>query len=475
MRRRLFPTIILLLGLFASRPALAGWAEYYGWMVTHDRRLVGLVTPLEATRAALEAEMATQRGIESGIHSFATSNENYSWMRSYAQTIRLLRSLQRVKEGIALTSIPVWTLMPKIGFVQPVQYRDPETGQPLVMEKEVASLSLVPPNYQAHWLASDYIQDDESFGAPLFKGGGGKSLVKFIYPHSLSDVQLTLSPSPFLDDYQFDEAQAIDNMKAHFFEALIDAASRLSGFGISINPQVLASGDLLVNGRMTPQMIQTQALLLEQQAMETIDKIYQLMINHGVSFSVAERAVKWDRAYFDGFGSRMRVAGNARAMFAMNLMNEVHQVIGRLECYQRRGKVGESDEALAHIGMKKDPDGTWSGFFDNSSSFWDLVDKIAGNPSGARAIRLQAMGLSARYSRYQFDEAEGLRNILMGSERMKIALEGIQNEAAQKDEIEGIEGMDYTQETIDTLIQKKQQISDYLTALTWGGLTELGR
>ena len=460
--------VMMLLGVTAN-------AQTYGWWVTHDTKLVGLVTPLEADRALTEADLATERGIEGSIHSFATSNETYSWMRAYAASLRLLRSLQLVKNGIALTSIPVWTLMPRIGFVAPVQYTDPDTGAQLVAPKEVASLSLVPPAYQAHWQASDYLNDDENFGASDINGYGGRTLINFSYPHKLSDIQLTFSPSPFLDDYAFDESQAIDDMKAHFFEAMMDSASRLAGFGVQVNPQVLASGGLLVQGRMTPAQLQTQCLIFEQEAMATIDKIYQLLLTRGVSFSVAGNSVAADRQYWQGFGTRMQVVGSARAMFGMNIMNEIHQVIGRLECYQRRNKVAEADEAMAHIGQTKNPDGTWSGFFDNSTSFWDMVDKIAGNPSGARAIKLQAMGLSAKYSRFQFDEAEAWRNVLMGSERMKIALEGINNEQTQKAEIEKINGMDYSESTVDLLVQRKQDVANTLTQSTWGGLTQLGR
>lgn len=77
-------------------------------------------------------------------------------------------------------------------------------------------------------------------------------------------------------------------------------------------------------------------------------------------------------------------------------------------------------------------------------NFWDMVDKVAGIPNQARAVKLQALGLSARYSRFQFDEAEGLRNVLMGAEkRMRIALEGIQSEERQRREINALNKQEF--------------------------------
>lgn len=462
--RLLAPALLALMAL----PMRAQASFYYAWQVTHDAKLVAALTPLEAARAGLEANLAAQQATNSGIWTFATGSENYSWMRSYATMMRALRNLQRVKQGIALTKLPVWTVLPRINFVAPVEYRD-ESGKPLVIDREVASLSVVPPGYQAHWNVSDYYDDDEVFGATNVKGGG-KQLINFQYPHKLSDVQLTFSPSPFLDDYASDESQAIDDLKAHFYEATLDAAARLAGFGVRMNPTAMTGGWLQVEGRLTPSQIKLQASLYEGQALETIEKIFQLYVNHGVPFDVANRMVQRDRDFWNGYGTRLRVLGDARSAFVMNLMNEVHESLGRLENSQRRHKVDETDEAMQHLGQKQNPDGTWSGFLENSSSFWDLVDKLTGMPNGGKAMRLQAQGLSARYSRFQFDEAEGLRNALMASERMRIALEGIRHEQRQRKAIENLEASNVQMEVFNQMLVSRDELKARLDSTGWGGL-----
>ena len=462
--------------VFALLGWSAAWGQYSGgsgWWVTHDSTLVGVLTPLEAARTALDNNIAVHRSIESTTWNTAVGAETYSWMRNYAAFVRLMRSMQRVRDGIIMMRIPVWTMLPQISFVAPVQLKD-ENGNSFTQDKEVASLSVVPPAYQAHWMISDYLQDDENDGALDIKATG-RSLVKLIYPHKLSDVQLTFSPSPFVSDYVSDESQAIDDIKAHFFEALMDSASRLAGYGVSLNPQVLADGNTFVEGRMTPWNLKLQATVMEVQAMSTINKLRTLYIDHGTGFDVTNRLLKREVDYWDGFGEKMRGMGNARATFCMNLMNEVHMSLGRLEAYQRRMKVAETDEALHNIGKKKNPDGTYSGFLENSSNFWDMVDNLAGIPNGGKATLLQAQGLSARYSRFQFDELRGLRDMLMASERMNIALEGVERQAKSRKEIEALNSADAVYEINTALQSKRTDVANYLNSIGWGYLMDLGK
>lgn len=465
--------------LLAMALALTGqaWAQVsidYTWQVTHDKKLTALVTGSEAARAALETRFAAEKATESAIWTTAAGSEAYSWLRAYTQFLRTLRSLGRVKDAIQLTKIPAWTLIPQMNLLKPGGYRDPETGESLVLEQEVASLSVVPPAYQAGWGVSNF-GDDELTGATAIRGG--RSLVRFSYPHTLSDVTLTFSPSPFLSDYAYSEGQAIEDMKAHFFEALMDASARIAGFGGTFNPQMLGSGALLVQGRLSPAQLKLQATLYEQQALDTIGKIQRIYVDHGVGFTTVSNMYKRERAYWEGFGERMNVLGTARAMFAMNLMNEVHQAIGRLEAYGRRALIAETDEQVAHLGQKKvlkDGVWVWTGFLEESTNFWDMVDKVAGIPNQARAVKLQALGLSARYSRWQFDEAEGLRNVLMGSERMRIALEGIQSEERQRREINALNKQEFDWELLNWFERKRLSISENLNATGWGGLRAAG-
>jgi len=468
---RLFAlTLALLCGGTLGAQSYSGMA---GWMVTHDLKLTGSLTASEAYRSAMETQLAAQRGIESTVWNTAVGAETYSWMRNYVAFVKMMKQLNRVKESIQLMRVPVWTLLPQISFVAPVQLKD-ENGNPFTVNKEMAALSVVPPAYQAHWYISDYMQDDETDGALDIKATG-KSFIKLIYPHKLSDVQLTFSPSPFLSDYAYDESQAIDDMKAHFFEALMDSASRLAGFGVSVNPQILADGNTFVEGRMSPWNLKIQAVAMETQAMATLNKLRTLYIDHGVGFTETNHLLKRDVDFFDGFGTRMHIMGNARATFCMNLMNEIHQTIGRLEAYQRRLKVAETDEALHNIGKKKNPDGTYSGFLDNSNDFWDMVDKVAGIPNQASATKLQAQGISARYHRFQFDEMRGLRDVLMGSERMKVAMDGLDNQTKQRAEIEALNTSDVVYELNSHLQLKRDQFANYLSATGWGFMTQLGQ
>ena len=111
---------LLLILLSWSAAGAQSFSAGSAWMVTHDRKLVALVTPLEAARTALDNNIAAHRAIESTTWNTAVGAETYSWMRNYAAFIRAMRSLQRVREGIMLMRVPVWTLIPQISFVAPV-------------------------------------------------------------------------------------------------------------------------------------------------------------------------------------------------------------------------------------------------------------------------------------------------------------------------------------------------------------------
>ena len=88
---------------------------------------------------------------------------------------------------------------------------------------------------------------------------------------------------------------------------------------------------------------------------------------------------------------------------------------------------------------------------------------------------LQAQGLSARYSRFQFDELRGLRDMLMASERMNIALEGVERQSKSRKEIEALSSADSIYEVNTALQSRRSDVATYLNSIGWGYMMDLGK
>lgn len=464
MRRLVLILFVAMLGC-GLRAQTAG---YYRWEVTHDSGMTLYLTALEASRAALEKNLATMRGYQGALYNTAIGQEHYQALRNYAKVLRLIRTLRASKDFYKRLVVPAWVLLPKIGVVAPVEYTD-ENGVQMVQEKEIASLSFVPANMQATWKASDFIQDDETTGAPDVKGGG-KSFVNLVYPRSLSDIKVDIAESPLIGDFGWSEEDAIDALMAHTFENILDGAASLAKFGIQVNPQVLADGSKLAAGRLSPDQIRLQASIYQQQALEMLGKMFRLYIDQGMPLNKAERILKYDYDYWNNFTTTVFSRGSARMAFAMNSMLEINQVIGRLESYNRRGKEAETDEKLGNLGKKPKADGSGYEDFQDGGDFWDLIDKGLGyNPYG-RATQLQAKGLSARYSHSHFEEAQGLRNIMLGIARIRVASEGISQLQRAEQDLNKMKLETGAMEALTQQLESFQKAKALVNSSGWGAM-----
>jgi hypothetical protein len=124
--------------------------------------------------------------------------------------------------------------------------------------------------------------------------------------------------------------------------------------------------------------------------------------------------------------------------FAMNAQTEFVRTLAELENKSYRVKMAQQDEALTHLGQKKDPaTGKWvdPDTPDGSFDIMAMVDRAMNfSPYGDMA-KLQAKGLSARYSHDAFLEMRGLRNLVAAREKYKIAMEGLNEQQRMKDDI----------------------------------------
>ena len=442
----------------------------FAWMVTHDKQLAAYLTGMEASRATLEANIAAQRAFQMTVGNFQVGTESYHALRAYAKALRLIRMARQIKRSYANLDFRgrEWALLPQIRMTAPVEIGKDDEGNPIIGEKEMFSLSLVPPELQASWDVTKYPDDD--FLAP--QGAHSSSFIKLDYPHKLSDVQFTWTPSPFLD-IATDETNGMFQLMAHSYEALLTAAARLSGYGVRVNPQVLASGAVLLEGRATPAQMKLQGQVYEQQALGIIDNIVRLYVDNGMSINNAEKRMAYDKEFFEGFGDRVLSSQSARIAFSMNLLTEINQTIARLETYERVRKDAETDDLLKNMGKQKNADGTYKSMTEGGD-IWDDLDRLLSfNPHGD-AIKLQAKGLSARYAHSQFEEAQGWRNIMAGLMRAEVAMDGVaqvQESAREADRLvssSGLEGYD-TPEQFQGLVKQLRHTQSSLASLGWGG------
>jgi hypothetical protein len=110
----------------------------------------------------------------------------------------------------------------------------------------------------------------------------------------------------------------------------------------------------------------------------------------------------------------------------------------------------------------------------DGGDIWDSIDRILKyNPNGD-AIKLQARGISARYTHSQFEEVQGWRNIMVGLMRAGIAMEGVaQVQRSERDANAAvIQGglSDYSSaEEFAGLIKDLRTTTRSLNNLGWGG------
>ena len=463
--------IVLVCFMAISMP---GWGQQVGvfsWMVTHDKLLTGSLTSLEASRATLEANIAAQRAIQLTIGNFQVGTESYHALRAYAKALRLIRMARQIKRSYANLDFRgrEWALLPQIRMTAPVEIGKDDDGNPIVSDKEMFSLSMVPPELQASWDISKYPDDDLLASRSNRKSG---TFIQFDYPHKLSDVQFTWTPSPFLNQAG-DEAGGMHQLMAHSYEALLTASARLAGYGVRVNPQILADGAILLEGRASPTQMKLQGAIYEQQAMGLIDSIIRLYVDNGMSINNAEKRLAHDKEFWTGFSTRVLSSQSARIAFCMNLMSEINQTIARLETYERVRKDAETDDLLKNLGKQKNADGTYKSMTEGGD-IWDDLDRLLSfNPHGD-AIKLQAKGLSARYAHSQFEEAQGWRNIMAGLMRAEVAMDGIAQVQASNHEVNGLitssglDGYDNA-ERFAGLVKDLRNTQGALAKLGWGG------
>ncbi len=466
----------LLLGYLAG--CASGRAQTPGfhiWQVTHDSRLTGYLTALEATRGKLEANIAAQKVAQNLLLTSAISQESYAALRAYAKFLRLVRTIRNVKYAFKNMDFRgrEWALIPQIKVLAPTEIGvDPE-GRPIVGDKEMLSLSLVPPELQTDWRDFMFPADDFLAGA----GGGGGSRITLDLPY-WSDIGAAFQgfdPSPLTDDVFGTEA--LGDVMAHSYEALLSAAARIAGWGMRVNTQVLQdTGEILMEGRASPTQLKLQASLYEREATSILNTILRLYIDHGMSINKAVELVKPEVDYWQGFGDKVMTDQSAKIAFAMNLQHEVNQVIGRLEALERRQQSGEVDDKLRHLGQAKSVDGIidpanpsiWKPMGLQVLNFWDAVDKMFGlNPHGD-AIKLQAKGLASLYVHDQFEEAQGLRNIVAALQRMDASLEGVKQIQESSQEINTLRAQTGHLDFIAERIREQRAIRQKMTDLGWG-------
>ena len=334
--------------LMTAGQAHAQYIGAYQWEVTHTAGLAASLVGAEGTRATLEANIAAQKSFQASVWQTAVGNETYHALSAYAKFLRILRQMKQIKNAYKNLSFKgkEWALLPQLKLTAPVELQD-EHGNTFVSEKEMFSLSLVPPELQTNWDLGRFPDDDF-----LMKRNGQKTFIQFDYPHKLADVQLTFTPSPFLNEAS-DPESGMQELMAHSYEALLVASARLAGYGVHVNPQVLEGGNMLLAGRATPDQIKLQASIYENQALSIIDKIVRIYIDHGMSINNATRRYAPEAEFWKGFAAKAMVGQSARVAFAMNLMSEVNQTLARLECSERRQRDAETDEAFQHMGERK--------------------------------------------------------------------------------------------------------------------------
>jgi len=459
--------LLLVAGGGANSLHAQNWGIYQ-WQVTHTTGLAAALTGVEADRAVLESNIAVQEAFQSWVLQQAVGHESYHALRAYSKFLRVLRMFRQVKHAYKNLNFTgrEWALLPQLKMTAPTEVgKDPETGEPLFGEREMFSLSFVPPELQTSWSLSDYPDDDFL----LRNNGGGKPFIVFDYPHKLSDIQLTFSPSPFLSD-SADAESGMQDLMGHSYEALMVAAARLAGLGVRVNPTLLKDGSYLLQGRATPQQLKLQAAIYEGQALQLLDKILLLYVDHGMSLHNAQVRLRSDMEFWRGFSDRVMTSQAARAAYAMNLMTEVNQTLARLESLERRNKNAETDEAFQHAGEKKGADGMWQPI-SSPEDFWDKVDTALGNKPWGEALKLQLMGLQARYAHSTFEEVQGLRNILVALHRANAATEATQqiSTAASKIGADGLIVDDNTTDKMRGLLGTRKSLMANLAGMGWGG------
>lgn len=456
--------------LAVAGPSFAQSFGIFSWMVTHNTPLTGLLTGMEASRATLEANIAAQRAIQLTIGNFQVGTESYHALRAYAKALRLIRMARQIKRAYAGMDFRgrEWALLPQIKLTAPVEIGTDDDGNPILSEKEMFSLSLVPPELQANWDVSKYPDDD--LLAPLGPKSG--DLIQFAYPHKLSDVQLTWTPSPFLEPTN-DPTTAMNQLMAHSYEALLTAAARLAGYGVRVSPQVLTSGVMLLDGRASPAQMKLQGAIYEQQALSIISSIVSLYVDNGMSINNAQKRLDPEVQYWTGFSDRMLNSQSARTAFSMNLYSEINQTIARLEVFSRVQMDAETDDLLKNLGKQKNADGTYKSMTEGGD-IWDDLDRLLDfNPNGD-AIKLQAKGLATRFVHSQFEEVQGWRNIVAGLMRADIAMEGVAQVQASSHQVNGmntvagLDGYD-TPEKFAGLVLQLKGTQTALAGIGWGG------
>jgi hypothetical protein len=453
-------TLLAPSALQAQMPAYPPGVSAWGWEVTHNRLLAyGALQPAELARAALEKKLAVQRTWTSSTVKFQTGSAMYNALMTYGKLLRTIRMVRQVKNaatGLMDPKTLVYAVMPSLTLTAPTAVTN-EAGQQVIQEREVGVIGFVPHEAQAHWKASDFKAGSSYFPGddPILDKKGG-NFINLVYPHSLADLDTFAfgsMNSPYMEndpgDFVGSEVDEISNsittLLAHTQELVLSTAARIAGYGVSSTntgrdvTRLDGSKATAYDGRLSPEQVQIQVEDLQVRAGEFLDRLVNAYVANGMDADRAAARVETDTKYFSGLTQGLSGTQNDGLTFAMGTQADLMRTIAEMENKSVRSKAAQQDASLTHLGKKwdaaaskwVDPANPDNGFdllamLDKAINFWPHGDKA----------RLQAKGLSARYSHDAFLEMKALRNIIATKEKFEIAMDGLNQQAKQRRELD---------------------------------------